>query len=119
MDFFEQIYNLFVSVPDFFIIISFFLDYGIIDFSKAALDYIQESFICLYLKLVLLMLNFYWDILKALIIDLNISGKLATSFGGFDNNIVNTILFFRIPEAIDMILAGLITRFVLRLIPFM
>lgn len=119
MDYLQGIYNFISSVPDFFIAIFDFLNSGIVEFFISLGDYIMDSLTCLFLKLALLMLNFLWDIFKVLLIDLNITGRLATAFGGFDSKFVNMILFFRIPEAINMILAAFVTRFVLRLIPFL
>lgn len=119
MDYLHEIYNFLASVPDFFIAIFEFLNTGIVEFFISLGAYIMDSLTCLFLKIALLMLNFMWVIVKVVLIDLDISGRLASSFSSFNSDIVNMLIFFRIPEALNMILAAFITRFVLRLIPFL
>jgi hypothetical protein len=119
MDYLEGIYNFIVSVPDFFVAIFQFLTTGIVEFFISLGAYIMDSLTCLVLKVALLMLDFLWAIVKVLLIDLNLSGRLTAAFAGFDNDIVRMIIFFRIPEALNLILSAFIIRFVLRLIPFL
>lgn len=119
MDYLQQIYNFISTVPDFFIAIFQFLTTGIVEFFISLGAYIMDSLTCLFLKVALLMLNFLWAIIKTLLIDLNLSGRLATAFGGFEPGIISMILFFRIPEALNLILSAFVLRFVLRLIPFL
>lgn len=119
MDFLAEIYNFLAAVPDFFLGIFEFLNSGIVEFFISLGDYILGLLTCLFLQIALLMINFLWSIMKVLLTDLNISGELATSFGGFDDDMFNMIIFFKIPEALNLILGAFITRFVLRLIPFL
>ena len=119
MDYLQSIYNFLAAVPDFFVAIFQFLTTGIVEFFISLGNYILDSLTCLFLKIALLMLNFLWAIIKMLLIDLNLSSKLASAFGDLNSDVLKMVIFFRIPEAINMILAAFITRFVLRLIPFM
>lgn len=119
MDYLHEIYNFLAAVPDFFLAIFEFLNTGIVEFFISLGQYIMDSLTCLFLKLALLILNFSWAILRVLLVDLNISGRLAGAFSGFNSDIFNMLLFFRVPEALNLILAAFVTRFVLRLIPFL
>lgn len=126
MDFLQEIYNLLAAIPGFFtaiwdFVVSFveFLNVGIVDFFISLGQYIMDSLECLFLKIALLMLNFLWAIVRVLLVDLNISGRLGASIGLFNSDVGAMLLFFRIPEALNMILAAFVTKFVLRLIPFL
>lgn len=119
MDYLEGIYNFIVSVPDFFVAIFEFLTTGIVEFFISLGAYIMDSLTCLFLKIALIMLNFLWAIVKVLLVDLNLSSKLAAAFAGFDSDIVRMIIFFRIPESLNLILSAFIIRFVLRFIPLL
>ena len=119
MDYLNEIYNFLAAVPDFFLAIFEFLTTGIVEFFISLGQYIMDSLTCLFLKLSLLMLNFLWETVKILLIDLNLSGRLALAFNGLNSDILKMVVFFRIPEALNLILAAFITRFVLRLIPFL
>lgn len=118
MDYLAGIYNFISSVPDFFVAIFEFLTTGIVEFFISLGLYIMDSLTCLFLKLSLLMLDFMWGTARFLLVNLNVSGQLATAFSMFNSDIAKMFLFFRIPEALNMIFAAFITRFVLRLIPF-
>ncbi|MFA7239873.1 MAG: DUF2523 family protein [Sulfuricellaceae bacterium] len=119
MDYLQGIYDFISSVPDFFIAIFEFLNSGIVDFFISLGQYIMDSLECLFLKIVLLILNFSWAIIRVLLVDLNISGRLSIAFSSFNSDIFRMLLFFRIPEALSMILGAFVTRFVLRMIPFL
>lgn len=119
MDYLQGIYDFISSVPDFFVAIFQFLTTGIVEFFISLAAYIMDSFTCLYLKFALLMLDWYWVIVRQLLIDLNLSGRLSAAFGSFDSPVIQMILFFRIPETLSLILSAFIIRFVLRFIPFL
>lgn len=118
MDYLAEIYNFIASVPDFFIAIFEFLNNGIVEFFISLGDYILDGLAVLFVNVCLLTLNFMWAIFRVLLVDLDISNRLSTSFSSFDSDTLNMVLFFKIPEALGMILSAFVTRFIMRLIPF-
>lgn len=118
MDYLAAIYNLIASVPDFFIAIFEFLNNGIVEFFISFGAYMSDGLTVLFISVCLTTLDFIWAIFRVLLVDLDISHRLSTSFDSFNSDTLNMILFFKIPESLSMILSAFVTRFVMRLIPF-
>lgn len=61
---------------------------------------------------------FAWDIAQEILISLNISEQIHLAFSALDSNVIQIISFFRIPEAINIILSAYTTRFVFNFLGF-
>ncbi len=56
---------------------------------------------------------FSWDIAQEILSTLNISDQINSAFSLLDSRVIQVISFFRIPEAINIVLSAYTTRFVL------
>lgn len=63
-------------------------------------------------------LQFSWSIGKSVVESLSLSSHIQAAFGSIDTKVLNNMTFFRIPEALNIILSALAARFVFRFIPF-
>ena len=64
-------------------------------------------------KVKLQSITFAWDIAQEILTSLSISEKIDLAFSALDSLVVQVISFFRIPEAINIVLSAYTTRFVL------
>lgn len=62
--------------------------------------------------------QFAWDIGKDVLKTFDLSGKITAAINGQPSEIQNLLYFFRIPEVLTNLLAGLAGRWALRFIPF-
>jgi hypothetical protein len=60
--------------------------------------------------------SFAWDVAQEILISLNLSSMISQAWGYLDIKVVNLLTFFKIPEAINIVLSAHVTKFVLRLI---
>lgn len=81
-------------------------------FTKWFAEFIKWSVVGWY-KFKLQSLVFAWDVAQDLLSSLNLSNALNSAFSSIDNRVVSIISFFRIPEAINIILSAYTTRLVL------
>jgi hypothetical protein len=56
-----------------------------------------------------------WNAAKSVLEDLQVFSKIATAFAGLDEGTRNILAFFKIPQAINVVLNAGVTRFVLRM----
>ena len=61
-------------------------------------------------------ITFSWDVASEILSSLNLSSVLQSAFSQLDSNVVSVISFFRIPEAINLILSAHVTRQVMTFI---
>jgi hypothetical protein len=61
-------------------------------------------------------ITFSWDVASEILSSLNLSSILQSAFSQLDFNVVSVISFFRIPEAINLILSAHVTRQVMTFI---
>lgn len=94
-----------------------FFSTGIYDFATAALASLIEWLLLLKLQWMLWLLQFAWGIAQTLITNLGISEALRTAWNNLDSEVLSMLMFFRVPDAINLILGGFGTRFVLRFLP--
>lgn len=90
-------------------------------FSTGLYDLITQAFASMIewltlakLQWMLWAIGFCWDIAKALIADLGITEALRQAWGNLDSSTANVLMFFRIPDAVNLILGGFGTKFVMR-----
>jgi hypothetical protein len=61
-------------------------------------------------------ITFSWDVAHEILSSLNLSTVVESAFSQLDSKVVSIISFFRIPEAINMILSAYVTRQVMTFI---
>jgi len=62
------------------------------------------------------MLGFAWDVAKAILDNLSINTQLTAAWSKIDSNTLKMLTAFKIPDALNIVLSGSVTRFVLRFI---
>lgn len=101
------LFDLFQSVSD------FFTD-GIYQFFVDLFAYIIVWWHKLKLQSLIFMVQFSWDIAAQIMQDLNITGFLNSMYNHLDNQILNVMLYFRIPEALNTLINAYLTRYIFR-----
>lgn len=94
--------------------ISDFFKNGIYQFFVDLFAYIVVWWHKLKLQGLIFMVQFSWDIAAQLMQDLNITGFLNSMYTHLDNQILNVMLYFRIPEALNTIINAYLTRYIFR-----
>ena len=103
-DFFNWLYNFFVV--------------GIYDLLVDAFAYFVEISTIASLKLAILSVTFAWDVAQSILTDLNLSAFIQQAWDSFDSQTLQTIQFFKVPEAINIVMSAAVTRYVMNFIPF-
>ena len=83
-----------------------------------AIIYLAAQGFIFYIEAKLYAVTFAWDIAQVVIAELNISAQLQSVWGMIDSQTMNTLAFFRIPEALNLILAAFPTKLILRMMGF-
>lgn len=91
-----------------------FIKNGIYQFFVDLFAYIIVWWHKLKLQSLIFMVQFSWDIANQLMQDLNITGFLNSMYNHLDNRILNVMLYFRIPEALNTIINAYLTRYIFR-----
>lgn len=94
-----------------------FFSTGIYELITAAFASLIEWLMLLKLKTMLWTLEFAWNIANTLIANLGITSALNAAWSSFDSVTLSNLMFFKVPDAVNMILSALGTRFVLRFLP--
>ncbi len=100
---------------DIFEQIGIFLDWiytGIYDFVVDTAAYLIALSVKATLYSTLALIDFSWDIAQQLLSDLGISQFLNSMYSQFNFQIMEILLYFRIPEFINTILGAHMTKFV-------
>ena len=97
--------------------ITSFFHTGIYDLITAAFASLIEWLLLAKLNFLLWVLQFSWDIASKLITNLGISSALQSAWSSLDSQVLQTLMFFRVPDAVNMILGAFGTRFVMRFLP--
>lgn len=91
-----------------------FLKNGIYQFFVDLFAYILVWWHKLKLQSLIFMVQISWDIASQIMQDLNITGFLNNMYTHIDNQILNVMLYFRIPEALNTIINAYLTRYIFR-----
>ncbi len=103
---------------DFFNWLYEFLTTGIYDLLTDAFAYFVEVSTITMLNSAIVATTFAWDVARVIISDLNLSSFLDSTWASFDSQTLGIIQFFKVPEAINLVLSATVTRYVLNFIPF-
>lgn len=104
-------------MAEFFTWLSEFFSTGLYTLITDAFASMIEWLMLLKLKWMLWLLQFSWGIAQTLISNLGVTLALQQAWGSFDSATLANLMFFRIPDAVNIILSALGTKFVLRFLP--
>lgn len=111
--FFNSALHFFTDIADFFNSILDFFKSGIYDFFKEWFaSFVIWSTVAM-IKAKVIVISFAWDVAQEVLTQLGISTYLSAAWAQLDNDLLNALTFFRIPEAVNIILSARTTRFVL------
>jgi hypothetical protein len=91
---------------------------GIYNFATEAVAYLMTQLFILWLKSQLFMLEFAWGVAKSILQGLNVSSLLSSAWGMLPAEVAKAAAFFRIPDAVNLLLTAGTARFVLGFLPF-
>jgi hypothetical protein len=60
---------------------------------------------------------FAWDVAQQIMEDIGFSEFIAGMYAGFDSQLMNVLLWFRIPEVVSITVNAYVTKYVMRWIP--
>jgi len=99
-------------------IASDFLTQGIYDFVVQATSWFVQWAVVALWKAKLAALGFAWDVAQELLNSLNISTFINQAWASLDSKVVQMLTFFKVPEAVNIILGAGTTKFVFRFLGF-
>jgi hypothetical protein len=102
---------------DFIKVIVEWLDFGIFDFFEKAYQALIIELMIAWVKIKISSLEFAWTVAQGVLTGLNVSAHINTAFGMLAPDIASAAAFFRVPEAVNIIMSSVIARFVLNMIP--
>ena len=65
----------------------------------------------------ILAVQFAWDVAQQIMDDIGFSAFIANMYSGFDSQLMNVLLWFRIPEVVSVTINAYVTKYVMRWIP--
>lgn len=101
----------------FFTYINNWLESGVYTFATDAMAYFVEAAVYGYLKLLNWAIPFAWGVAKTILNDFGVNTMLDAAWNSLPNDSVSILKFFKIDDAINLILNAAVTKFVLRFIP--
>lgn len=110
--------DLFNAVIDFFDLVQNFFTSGIYSLLTEFTAWAIKWLIVFLWKAKLALLEFSYDVALDLMASLQISNYLNTFWSAIDGRIASMMQFFKIPEAINILLNAGFTRFVFKFIGF-
>ena len=98
-------------------ITNFFADdvFGLL--TKFVAWFVQWSVVAMW-KAKLAALAFSWGVAQQIMINLDISGHLNSTWAALDSRTMAMASFFRVPEAVSMLISASVTKFVFKFIGF-
>ncbi|HZX32365.1 MAG TPA: DUF2523 family protein [Rhodocyclaceae bacterium] len=97
--------------------ISDWLQNGIYGWFSEAVGYLIASLITLWFKLQLQVLTFAWGVAKSILSNLGVNTLLQNAWNVLPGEVLAEMKFFKIPESINLLLTGVVTRMVLKFVP--
>ncbi|MCG2577595.1 DUF2523 domain-containing protein [Dechloromonas sp. XY25] len=97
--------------------ISDFFQTGIYTFFQDAATYLITTLLIWWIKAKIMGLEFAWGVAQGILQGFQVSQKISAAFSMLPAEVLGTVNFFRFPEAVNLILAGGATRWVIKFIP--
>lgn len=98
--------------------ISDFVQNGIYEFSTSWIAFFLAKLTVWYIEAKISSIQFAWDIAQGVLQALNVTSSIAAGFSGLSPDVRAGIGFFRVPEAINMLVGAGATRMVMSFLPF-
>lgn len=102
---------------DFFDWVADIWNTGIYDFFTEFVEWFVIKLATLYIEMKIGAVQFAWDVAQGVMAELNISAAIEEAFGYLPSDTRAALTFFRVPESVNVLVSGLLTRFVLRFLP--
>jgi len=98
--------------------LSDFAQDGIYEFSESWIAFFIGKLTIWYIEMKISSITFAWEIAQSILSALSVTQSIAASFGALSPDVRSAVGFFRIPEAVNMLIGAAATRFVLTYVPF-
>lgn len=106
---------MFELLSDAFNAVTTFMNEDVYNFFADMFASLVQVYLLAVIESKLFFIQFSWDIAKNLMTNLGLSSLINSSWSSLDSTLLNYLTFFRIPEAINVLLQASITRFILGL----
>jgi len=113
IEFFNYVLAFFSNVGLFFTTIWAWLQSGIYDFFTEWFSAFMIWSTIGMIQFQMWAVTFAWDVAQHVLDQLNISSALSAAWSQLDNQVLNALTFFNVPDAINVLLSARVTRFVL------
>lgn len=95
-----------------------FLTNGIYDFIKDGMVLLTKAAMYSWFQIQLFALDVAYETAQSLMSDLGVVEAVRSRWSGLPAEVANTLAFFGVPQALNIIFSALSTRFVLKFVPF-
>ncbi len=102
---------------EFFDFIKEWINSGVYDFFTNFVAFLIEMATLSYLKFLNFVIPFAWGIAQEIIKDLNISSMLNQAWGSLPDMSRAVLTAMKIPEVVNLVISGAVTKYVLKFIP--
>ena len=92
-----------------------FLTTGIYDFIIALMAWLTIKITVWWFSIKIASISFFWEVVAEMLAQLNMSDFINELWGQLDSSLLATLTYFRLPEALNMVLNARVTRFVMSL----
>jgi hypothetical protein len=106
------------TLVDGFQTVSDFIQVGIYDLLVKFTAWFIRWYMVYWWQAKLAALNFSWSVAQQLMTSLNISATLNSAWGSLESRTLSMLVFFRIPDAVNLMLSAAVTKFVFRFLGF-
>ena len=94
------------------------LNNGSYNFFEEAIAYLIIQLTKLKIQMLSWVIPFFWNVARAVLDQLNISGELQQAWSSLDSNALAWLTYLKIPEALNTIISAFTTRFVMSMTGF-
>lgn len=112
-----NIFPFYDQVIDFFNAIFDFINSGIYTFFKEIFKYLTKVAIYSYLQGQLFLLQVSYEVAQELMQSFGVASFIEQSYNSLSADVARALAFFGIPQAINILLSGLSTRFAMKFVP--
>lgn len=102
---------------DFLQSISDWFQTGIYTFFQEAAVYLTTTALIWWVKVKIMGLEFAWTVAQSVLAGFQVSQKIASAFALLPSDVMSIVNFFRFPEAVNLLLSGAATRWVIKFVP--
>jgi len=99
------------GVLNYFDMIKEFITDGIFELLTSFIAFLVSKLTILYFKIMIFLTSVFWESSKLILENLNISGQINSLWGELNSDVLAYFTALRIPEAINMVLNAIVTRF--------